>query len=478
MTDSFARWIILELNKKEKLKHLPSVDAVVKMLTGMEEAASINSLFLTEGAREAVGYFRELILKGGTDSEEISAAAITHRALSIAGQLNKNSLGKVINATGVIIHTNLGRSLLAPEAIKAVQEAAGNYINLEMDLDTGMRGERYVHVNSLLCQITGAESSLVVNNNAAAVLLILSSLAKGREVVVSRGELVEIGGSFRIPAVLALSGARLVEVGTTNKTGAADYRGAVNEETALLLKVHTSNYRIVGFTAAANTEELVALGKEYGLPVVEDLGSGVLRDLRPYGITDEPAVQKLLQAGVDIICFSGDKLLGGPQAGIIVGKKKYIDLIKKNQLTRTLRIDKLTLAALEATLRLYLDDKWAERIPTLRMLTMPLADIEAKAKKLSRQLEKVIGDRGIVEVREGMSAVGGGALPMAPLPTFLVSLEVRDIARNLLAARLRQGNPPLLLRVKQDRLLLDLRTIQPEEFDIIPELISKAVALG
>ncbi|HHX77931.1 MAG TPA: L-seryl-tRNA(Sec) selenium transferase, partial [Firmicutes bacterium] len=311
MTDSFTRWIGLELDKKEKLRQLPSVDAVVKMLAGMEEAASINSLFLTEGAREAVSYFREQLLQSGAGSVAISAAAIARRALSIAGRLNKNSLGKVINATGVIVHTNLGRSLLAPEAIKAVQEAAGNYINLEMDLATGKRGERHEHVLSLLSRLTGAESSLVVNNNAAAVLLVLSSLAQGREVVVSRGELVEIGGAFRIPAVLALSGARLVEVGTTNKTGIADYREAINSETALLLKVHTSNYRIVGFTSAATAAELVALGKECGLPVVEDLGSGVLWDLQPAGIKDEPTVPKLLQTGVDIICFSGDKLLGG-----------------------------------------------------------------------------------------------------------------------------------------------------------------------
>lgn len=469
----------MEEGKKALLKQLPKVDLVLNCLEEMDQSSDIPRPLLVEAAREAVESLREEVLGGkdlNPDSLGFTLKSCASVALKLAQKKASQGLKKVINATGIILHTNLGRSILAGEALNAVREMAGNYSNLEFDLDEGERGERYSHVEDILCRLTGAEAAMVVNNNAAAVLLALSTLAKDKEVVVSRGELVEIGGSFRIPAVMAMSGARLVEVGTTNKTHLADYRDAITLQTALLMKVHTSNYRVVGFTKAVSLEELVALGQERDLPVLEDLGSGVLTDLSSYGVLDEPSVKERVAAGAAVVTFSGDKLLGGPQAGIIVGKKEYISRMKKNQLTRALRIDKMTLAALEATLRLYINEEEAlKKIPTLRMLTVPVKELESRAHLLARSIKKILGDNGSAEVRQGFSAVGGGALPLAELATYLVSVSLQGISRTGLAEKLRRGETPLIIRVQQDQILLDPRTLQSDEEELIPRLFATAL---
>jgi len=354
---------------------------------------------------------------------------------------------------------------------------AANYSNLELDLETGRRGSRYAALESLLTSLTGAEDALVVNNNAAAVLLSLSTAARGREVIVSRGQLVEIGGSFRIPEVMAQSGARLVEVGSTNKTHPDDYRRAISEETAMLLHVHTSNYRIIGFTRETSVSELVEIGREYNLPVMSDLGSGFLVDLSRFGLPQEPTVQEVLGAGPDIVTFSGDKLLGGPQAGIIVGKRHYIEKMKKNPLTRAIRIDKMTVAALEATLREYLDpEKAISEIPTLKMLTEDKEVLHNRACEFALLLESVIGKvKAEFKVEDGSSAVGGGAMPTADLPTAVVAVNPHNISAGDLQAALRRGEPAGMGRVQEDRLVLDLRTISDTEYQLIAEAILKVL---
>ena len=386
-------------------------------------------------------------------------------------------LRRVINATGVIIHTNLGRSLLADEAVAAVTEAARGYSNLEFDLETGERGSRQSHVEELLCRLTGAEAALAVNNNAAAVLLALSSLCRGREVVVSRGELVEIGGSFRIPAVMEKSGCILREVGATNRTHLADYAEAITEHTAALLKVHTSNYKIIGFTKEVSREELAVLAKEKGLPLIEDMGSGLLLDLAAlgvYALTGEPPVRQALGAGVDVVTFSGDKVLGGPQAGLLAGKAEYIERIRKNQLHRAMRIDKLTLAALEATLRLYTDPNLAKaRIPTLRMLCTSKDELHQKARELAALLPRASDIS--VSLRESESRVGGGAFPEAGLPTFVVCLAHRSMPPDALQKKLLQNDPPVLARVEHDCLCFDPRTLQNGEFPEVAACVGKAL---
>ncbi len=371
---------------------------------------------------------------------------------------------RVINATGVVIHTNLGRSVLPVEAMAWINEIGSGYSNLEFDLATGRRGSRYSLVEELLCQLTGAEAGLVVNNNAAAVLLALDTLAKGREVVVSRGQLVEIGGSFRIPEVMARSGARLVEVGATNRTHLHDYQAALTEETALLLKVHTSNYRIIGFTSEVPLAELVELGRQRNIPVMEDLGSGCLVDLSRYGLIKEPTVREVVATGVDVVTFSGDKLLGGPQAGLIVGRREIIERIKRNPLNRALRIDKFTLAGLEAVLRLYLDERVAlAKIPTLAMLTLPAAEIARKARRLLKLIRKPLEGSCRLSTVKTFSRVGGGALPEFDLPTVAVSLQPANFSVNDLEQKLRGAAEPVIGRIENDHFLLDLRTVAVTE---------------
>ncbi len=388
-------------------------------------------------------------------------------------QIVAPALHPVVNGTGVVVHTNLGRSLLAKSACRQMLEVAERYSNLEMDMATGERGERYVHVESLLCELTGAEAALVVNNNAAAVLLALSGIAAGKEVVVSRGELVEIGGSFRIPDVMRLSGGILKEVGTTNRTHLKDYQTAISPETALLLKVHTSNFSVVGFTAEVSIDQLVRCGREADIPVMADIGSGSLLDLSRYGITGETPVQEYLKAGVDIVTCSGDKMLGGPQAGIILGKRSFVAKLRKEQLLRAVRIDKLTLAALEATLRLYRDEREAvAEIPTLRMLTLQPAALKAKAAAWIRRLRAKIPASVSLTVVAGDSQVGGGSLPLLDLPTFLMAISVEGWSPQGIDAAFRERKIPVLGRIQKGQYLLDLRTLQDADIPALVDAMS------
>jgi len=405
---------------------------------------------LVSAARSALARAREEI-KAGADPGDL----VERVELELAAT-REARLRRTINATGVIIHTNLGRAPLAQEALERVRAVAAGYSNLEYDLGEGGRGSRQDHVAPILRRLTGAEAALVVNNNAAAVLLALAALAEGREVLVSRGELIEIGDGFRIPDVLARSGARLREVGTTNRTRAADYERAIGPETALLLRVHQSNFRVVGFTEQPRLAELVRVGRAHGLPVVDDLGSGVLVELE-----DEPSARDALAAGADLVCFSGDKLLGGPQAGIIVGRGELVERLRRHPLQRALRADKLTLAALEATLALYLEpESAARRIPVLRMLVEPVEAVEARAERLSA----IVGG----EVEQTVGRVGGGALPLAELPSFACAVEEE------LAEPLRRGEPPVVALVRDGRCLLDCRTIADSEVDEVASAVTAA----
>jgi len=455
------------------LRQLPSVDGLAQACRQGNGTGNSPAMLLLEAARGVLERKRRLVLQATTD-EALTAIDVRTEALQAEvaiwiRQARQPQFRRVINATGVILHTNLGRALLSHAAVENVALLASHYSNLEYDLERGQRGDRYVAVVALLQRLTGAEEALVVNNNAAAVLLALQTLAAGREVVVSRGELIEIGGSFRIPDIMRASGAMLHEVGTTNKTHLADYQSAIHERTALLLKVHASNYRIVGFTESVPREALVQLGNASQLPVMEDLGSGNLVDLSAYGLDQEPTVSEVVRAGVDVVTFSGDKLLGGPQAGILVGKKRYIELLKRHPLNRALRIDKMTLAALEATLRHYMDPPAAVReIPTLQMLTAPIQDVNRRARRLLRQVKGVIGGDWSVNVQPDVSEVGAGALPLTKLPTQAISLRSARMSATEIEQSFRRHDPAVLGRIQQDRFLLDMRMVQDHE---LPEVV-------
>jgi L-seryl-tRNA(Ser) seleniumtransferase len=395
------------------------------------------------------------------DQPPADAGTLVERVVATVRRAGLFSLRPVINATGVVLHTNLGRSLLSPLAMERVAAVGAAYSNLEMDLAAKERGSRYSHVEALLRRLTGAEDALVVNNNAAAVLLALETLAHGKEVIVSRGELIEIGGEFRIPDIMLRSGAVLREVGATNRTHLRDYAEAIGPSTALLLKVHTSNYRVIGFTAEVSSRELAALGRARGIPVMEDLGSGSLIDLRPWGFPYEPTVPEVVDSGVDLVSFSGDKLLGGPQAGIVVGRQALVTRLKKNPWNRALRIDKFTIAALEATLTAYEAGAARETVPTLRLLTEPLGSVIARARRVLRGLGPDVVQRLAARVTEGRSQVGGGALPTVELPTAGLALGASDAAARALDAALRAGDPPVVGRLADDRLFLDCRTVLP-----------------
>ncbi|MDF1614449.1 L-seryl-tRNA(Sec) selenium transferase [Desulfurivibrio dismutans] len=470
------------------LRAIPKVDEAAAWLAAEVEVAAaagemqpvVPSRLLKNVVRELLDDYRRRILAG----ELLTPAALTRDQLlpslkkRLTARLQPN-FRPLINATGVVVHTNLGRSLLPEEATANLMAVAARYSNLEYDLQTGRRGSRYSLVEDLLTELTGAEAALVVNNNAAAVLLVLQTLAAGREVVVSRGQLVEIGGSFRIPEVMARSGARLVEVGATNRTHRRDYEQAIGEETALLLKVHTSNYRISGFTSEVAAEELVELARGYRLPVMEDLGSGSLLDFSRYGLTREPTVQEVLAAGVDVVTFSGDKLLGGPQAGLILGRRELIEQIKKNPLNRALRIDKFTLAALESVLRLYFDEEQACRqIPTLRMLTASYEEIRRRAQRLRRRLKDLPVARCELELVRVNSLVGGGALPEMPLPSCALALKPRQISLHQLEKALRAAPVPVIGRTEDDRLLLDLRTVADNEVVELAAVLQEVLVAG
>ena len=454
---------------RRALRGLPSVDQLVRRLAGDAALACIPRARLTAAARDAVGAERRRVLAGEGPAAEIDALAARVAAALRVGPF---SLRPVINATGVVLHTNLGRALLSPLAVDRVAAVSSAYANLEIDLATKERGSRYSHVEPLLRRLTGAEDALVVNNNAAAVLLALETLARGREVVVSRGELIEIGGEFRVPDIMARSGAILREVGTTNRTHLHDYAEAIRPETALLLKVHTSNYRVVGFTATVGSRELADLGRERGVPVMEDLGSGSLVDLRPYGFPHEPTVPEVIAAGIDLVTFSGDKLLGGPQAGILVGRRTALSRLKKNPLNRALRIDKLTIAALEATLYAYESGRARESVPTLQRLTEPLDAVVARARRLRTSLGGAVRERLGATIARHTGQVGGGALPTVELPTAGLAVG-RTVAEALgLDAALRRGDPPVVGRMLDDRLFLDCRTVLPRQVGLLARALT------
>jgi L-seryl-tRNA(Ser) seleniumtransferase len=466
-------------DKQDLLRRLPKVDdllrdpAVEELLAGNPRRVVVDSVrAVIDAARIEI----ETSSRPADAADVVEPASLAADARRIVANVMNPSLRRVINATGVVIHTNLGRSILPDAAIKAVAEVAGAYSNTEFDIAAGKRGSRHDHVDKLLCRLTGAEAAMVVNNNAAAVLLALSALAKGKEVVISRGQLVEIGGSFRIPDVMRQSGAKLKEVGATNKTHPADYRAAMTEKTGLIMRAHPSNFQVVGFSAEVGLPELVALAREYELPVLNDLGSGVMVDVTVAGLPEEPTVPASVAAGVDVTTFSGDKLLGGPQAGIAIGKKTYIDKMKKHPLARAVRIDKMTLAALEATLKIYFDEDAAVReIPTLAMLYAPLAELKKRAEELAERVRTAAGDIAIVTSEEDTSKTGGGALPLAELPTGVVALKPRGISVNRLEKAMRSHTVPVIGRIKDGRLLLDLRTILPvDEEDIVAAVAAAA----
>lgn len=458
---------------------IPKVDELLDRENIKKLLEYIPRKIVLDSIRIEAEKIRERIKKGGITEEEV-LEMINNLDRSIektAKEKNANKLRRVVNATGVVIHTNLGRALINRKIIEKIGEIASNYSNLEYDLERGVRGSRYSHLEEIVCQITGGEGAMVVNNNAAAVMLVLSTIAKDKEVIVSRGELIEIGGSFRIPDVMEQSGAKLVAVGTTNKTHLWDYEKAIKEETAALLKVHTSNYRILGFTSSVDSEELFQLKEKYNLPLIEDLGSGVLVDLSKYGIEYEPTVQDSLKKGVDIVTFSGDKLLGGPQAGIIVGKKEYIERMKRNPLTRAFRVDKFTIAALELTLRYYLDEDMARKeIPTLNMLTMPLEEINNKALRLKRKINRRIKDDSVVVgIEDSFSEVGGGSLPLERLASKSITISLKGLSTQEFENNLRKYTIPIVTRLYKDKIYLDLRTIQEDEFNIVVDGLEYAL---
>jgi len=464
--------------RQQVLRKIPGVDEILSREEILELLKIHPRAVVVEAVRKALGRLREEILQGedlaGSEETLFSFERLIPLFHKEIEARVRPRLRRVINATGIVIHTNLGRAPLHPAAMKQIVEVAKAYSNLEYDLLLGERGDRYSHVEEILCRLSGAESALVVNNNAGAVLLCLNAMAEGREVVISRGELVEIGGGFRIPDVMKRSGAFLKEVGTTNRTHLNDYQRAIGPETALLLKVHPSNFRVMGFSSEVPLDELVRLGKAHHLPVMEDLGSGCFIDLTRYGLEKEPTVQEAVNTGVDIVTFSGDKLLGGPQAGIILGKKDHLDAIRVNPLTRALRIDKLTLAALESTLLLYLDEQRAmQEIPILRILGWSKGELKNRAKRLLKRLPEKVKEEARITLREDVSQVGGGALPLQELPTVVLAIRPLDLSVNGLGESLRRGEPPVISRIANDELILDMRTVFDEEIPMLAAGIEK-----
>ncbi|MBR2927877.1 MAG: L-seryl-tRNA(Sec) selenium transferase [Oscillospiraceae bacterium] len=457
--------------KNEILRSIPKMDELLRLSVLAELNAAQASI--TEAARETVENFRREVLAGNI-TEVVSAEELAQQIVRRVKQLEQPAFRPIVNATGVSLHTNLGRACLSKRAADAVYGVVSRYTNLEYNIEEGRRGSRYDHVKNLLTKVTGAESALVVNNNASAVLLILCAMANKGEVICSRGELVEIGGAFRVPEIMQQCGCYLKEVGATNKTHLKDYVNAITENTKALLKVHTSNFKIVGFTDSVSLVDMVKLGREKGLPVIEDLGSGSLVDLEQFGIHDEPTVQNSVRAGVDVISFSGDKLLGGPQAGIIIGKKQYIDIIKRHPLNRAVRVDKMTLAALEATLRSYAEgeEQAKKEIPVLSMLGAKVEDLRAKAEYLAT----MIRSRGTeCEVRSEEDQVGGGSVPTQLLPTFAVALSPKNCSVDGLEQRLRLRELPIVGRIHDGVYLLSVRTMEEKDFAYVAEAVSEAM---
>jgi len=461
------------------LKNIPPVDEILAQNPVVKLIEQYNREYILKLVRTALDQQRQEIRTSGKSLERDQILKeVVDKLDRLAQAGSQGTLIKVVNATGVVLHTNLGRAPLGARALRYMQDMAGSYNNLEMDLERGERGSRYAHVEALLCELTGAEAALVVNTNAAAVLLGLATLAVGREVIVSRGQLVEIGGAFRIPEVMKLSGARLVEVGTTNKTYITDFNKAITPDTALFFTAHTSNYKIIGFTEEVALQEMVALGRETGLPVMQDLGSGILFSSGSWGLEAEPTVQNCVAAGVDVITFSGDKLLGGPQAGIIVGGKAYIEAMKKNQLTRALRVDKLTIAALEGTLIEFLAGNPARNIPIIAMLSLSPEELQHRAEELYNRIKLKIGSHKRVENIAVVSLedmVGGGAYPTHKIPGYGVEIKFTGISLEEVARRLRQTDPAVVTRRQEDRLTISVRTLLDGDSKIIAQLLAQVL---
>jgi len=449
------------------LQRLPGVDRLLERAQESETLRQAPHRVVRDAARTALGALRHRLLQngGGVAAEDVEEAAVLKRMVTLVAAAMQPNLRATINATGIVIHTNLGRSLLCRDAIDNLMLIASRYSNLEFNLDQGQRGSRYSAVEELLCEITGAEAGLVVNNNAGAVLIALETMAKAREVIVSRGELVEIGGSFRIPDVMSKSGALLREVGTTNRTHLNDYADALGEKTGLLLKVHQSNFAITGFTKEVALKELVALGRQHDVPVMEDLGSGTFVDFSRYGLPRETTVQESVASGADIVTFSGDKLLGGPQAGLIVGKRSVLDAIKKNPINRALRIDKMTLAALESTLRLYREESRAlAGIPTLRMMMTPADLLAERADHLCTRLQAIGAPQLEFSRDQVQSRIGGGSLPLLKLPSYAVAVSFHEGSAQKTENFLRRNDPPIIGRIEKERFIMDVRTLQDDDF--------------
>ncbi|MBW1887513.1 MAG: L-seryl-tRNA(Sec) selenium transferase [Deltaproteobacteria bacterium] len=463
-------------DKQALFRKIPGVDRLLNSPDLVQISSKYPRSLILKAINEVLSETRKKI-EMADRLEDISELSVERISSTVKGKLellDLSSLRAVINATGVVVHTNLGRSILAGRVLRKFKPLGGSYSNLEFDLDEGKRGSRYSHVEGILKELTSAEAAMVVNNNAAAVLISLQTMAKGREVVVSRGEMVEIGGSFRIPDVMRKSGAKMVEVGTTNKTHIRDYEEVIGPDTALLLKVHRSNFQIVGFTEDVEPSQLVDVGTKYNIPVMEDLGSGCLVDLSKYGLIKEPTVQEALEHGVDLVTFSGDKLLGGPQAGIILGKKHLVDAIRENQLNRALRIDKLTLLALEETLNIYRDERVALReIPTLKMICQPYRSLKTKVHRLVKLIGRLNPQNFTLELADGSSMVGGGALPLQELPSRLLCLIPEKLSAHYMEEWLRSYDPPIVGRLERDRLLLDVRTIQEKELKRVAHAIKE-----
>ena len=463
-------------NRAELFRMIPAVDRLLETSGIKDISDEYPRNLILRAINEILAQTRKGIEKGEItgESSAIDQGHIIGKIKERLEFLSRSSLRNVINATGVVIHTNLGRSLLAERVIEKFRDISGGYSNLEYDLEKGKRGSRYSHVEGILKELTSAEAAMVVNNNAAAVLITLETIAKDHEAIVSRGELVEIGGSFRIPDVMKKSGAAMVEVGTTNKTHLKDYEEAISPETAAILKVHRSNFQIVGFNEEVERSALVELGQKHNIPVIEDLGSGSFIDLSKYGMDWEPTVQQVLDEGVDLVTFSGDKLLGGPQAGIILGKRELVEKIKMNQLNRAFRIDKLTLLALEETLNIYRDERKAlEIIPTLRMICQSHESLKAKAGRLARMIKPKDGDNFKVDTVDGTSKVGGGAMPLMALHTRLLRLRPEKMTAHHINETLKSCDPPIIVRVEQDSVLLDVRTIQDRELKTVAKAINE-----
>lgn len=457
-------------SKTKCLRAIPKVDECIAQI-GHNKSVSAPASIIKSAVQDVIQAQREKILSSDKPEPLSEVEWMNLFLLEIQSRITPH-LKRIYNGTGVVIHTNLGRSVLSQRTTDQLVQAGGYYSNLEFNLDTGQRGSRYSLVEDIICDLTGAEAALVVNNNAAAVLISLDTLAKGKEVIVSRGQLVEIGGSFRIPDVMAKSGATLVEVGATNRTHLHDYENAITDETSMLLRVHTSNFRIIGFTSEVSADEMVMLAQQKGLATMEDLGSGSLIDLSQHGFPKEPTVQEIVKAGVDVVTFSGDKLLGGPQAGIIVGNKSIIDKIKKNPLNRALRIDKFTLAALESVLREYYDMEDAlKEVPTLNMLTTPPGKIKKRAQSLLRKIKTKLNNSCTLQLIPTVSRVGGGALPEYNINSWALQIDPLKMKLVELERGLRKLSTPVIGRIENDCLLLDVRTIQDREVNELAALL-------